>query len=232
MTLLRRGVSHGPSSIQFRSHSDEQLLLNTAHRRSQSIDLFSLVIPRDETSSFSSLTCSICLSPMIRPTSLPCQHTFCFECLANHQHIRSGSLPMNSHHCLTNKENESRTITCHTCSRSHHIGSLNDLEENQSMELLINTLRCEDCRNLAAANQIDTCLHCYSVLCTKCYRPHIESHQDQSKRGDSHTRQDKAQEKSQLEKKALLGKEVLPETPAEEEKKVSTTLMRSHLSVF
>jgi len=118
---------------------------------------------------------------MIQPTILPCQHTFCFHCLQNLQQTRTGSLPVYSNsHSLSN-ENQITIITCQTCSRTHRINSLHDLEENRSIEFLINTLLCETCQKLFPSNQLDTCLHCFEVLCPNCYDDHLHSHEINSK---------------------------------------------------
>jgi hypothetical protein len=172
------------SFIQFRSYSHEEILHKSSHRRSDSnnsVDLFTLVIPKNNDSSLSSLICSICSLPMMKPTSLPCQHTFCFKCLQNHQQIRAISLPIHSNNSLLSNDNQTKSITCQKCFRTHYINSLSDLEENQSVELLINTLLCETCHQLHPSNQLDTCYHCFRVLCPNCYDDHIASNHNNDK---------------------------------------------------
>ena len=169
------------SLIQLRSHSQEKIIHTPDHRRSNSshsVDLFTLVIPTTHGSSLSSLLCPICSLPMMKPTLLPCQHTFCFKCLQNTQQIRPGSLPILSNNSLSSNDNQIRIITCQKCSCIHRINSLTDLELNQSIQLLINTLLCETCHQLYPSNQLDTCFHCFGVLCPKCYEQHIENHQN------------------------------------------------------
>ena len=170
LTLIKMHF-YNKSFIQFRSYSDEQIAHHSNHRRSnssQSADLFTLVIPKNHDSSLSSLICPICSLPMMKPTLLPCQHTFCFKCIQNNQQIRVGSLPVQSNNCSSSNDNsQMKSITCQKCSRTHLINSLTDLEENHSMELLINTLLCQTCHKLYPSNELDTCLHCYGVLCTK-----------------------------------------------------------------
>ena len=154
-------------------------MISSTHRRTNSADLFSLSIPSQNDSSFSSLICSICLLPMSRPTILPCQHRFCYRCLENHQQIRSGSLPLHCNSSLMSNDNRSTTIICQKCSRTHRIHSLDDLEEDHSLSLLISTLLCEHCDELSTSSQLDTCSTCYSVLCEKCYQTHVDSHLNQ-----------------------------------------------------
>ena len=114
---------------------------------------------------------------MTKPTLLPCQHTFCFTCLQAHEQVRSGSLPLHCSSSLcSSTDNTLRTIVCPKCFHHHQIHSLSDLEENQSMELLINTLLCECCQQLSVSTELDTCLHCYGVFCRKCYSKHLDEH--------------------------------------------------------
>ncbi len=170
------------SLLQFRSRSQEELLHTPDHRRSnstQSADLFTLVIPTDNGSPLSSLLCPICSLPMMQPTLLPCQHTFCFKCIQKNQQIRPCSLPIHSNNCLSSNDNQIKIITCPKCLSTHRINSFTDLEKNQSIELLINTLLCETCHQLYPSNQLDTCLHCYGVLCSGCYDGHVQRHQDE-----------------------------------------------------
>ena len=65
----------------------------------------------------------------------------------------------------------------------HHLKTLSDLQENQSIELLVNTLVCEICQQLCSSNQIDTCLHCFRILCPKCYEIHIQNHRNNLEKG-------------------------------------------------
>ena len=99
--------------LQFRSYSDDQIIHESNHRRtksSQSVDLFSLVIPPNHDSSLSSLICPICSLPMIKPILLPCQHTFCFKCIKNNQQIRVGSSPIHSNSCLLSNDNQIKSV--------------------------------------------------------------------------------------------------------------------------
>jgi len=165
--------------FQFRSFSQEQIRYKPNHHRSDSahsVDLFKLIIPTDTDSSFSSLICPICSLPMMKPTLLPCQHTFCFKCIQNHQQIRPGSLPIHSTNEYLTNDHRTKLITCQKCFRVHRINSLSDLVENQSMELLINTLLCETCHQLYPSNQLDTCFHCFGVHCVNCYDDHSNNH--------------------------------------------------------
>jgi hypothetical protein len=178
------------SLIQFRSYSHEAILHKSTHHRSDSansVDLFTLVNPTDNGSLLSTLICSICSLPMMKPTKLPCQHTFCFKCIKNNQQIRSGSLPIHSNNYLN--DNQIKLLTCQKCFRTHHINSLSDLEENQSIELLINTLLCETCHQLYPSNKLDTCFHCFIVLCPNCYDDHIKNHQNDDKQNSNNLNQ-------------------------------------------
>ncbi|CAF0759919.1 unnamed protein product [Adineta steineri] len=156
------------SMIQFRSQSQEAFVHKSNHRRSNSsqsaADLFTLVIPSNNGSSVSPLLCPICSLPMMKPTLLPCQHTFCYKCLQN---LHNSSIP---------NDNQIKLITCPKCSVSHRINSLENLEQNHSIQLLINTLLCETCQQINPSNQLDTCFYCFSVHCPKCYDQHVENH--------------------------------------------------------
>ncbi|CAF1065193.1 unnamed protein product [Didymodactylos carnosus] len=63
-------------------------------------------------------------------------------------------------------------ITCITCSKSHKIQSVENLERNSSLTLLLNTLCCDVCHQINEFQKLDTCLHCYGVLCPQCYEKH------------------------------------------------------------
>lgn len=170
------------SFLQYRSYSHEQIRHKSSHHRSDSsnsVDLFTLINPTNNGSSLSPLICSICSLPMIRPTLLPCQHTFCFNCLQNNQQLRPGSLPIHSHSSSLINDHHTKLVTCQKCFRTHSINSLSDLKINESIELLINTLLCETCHQLYPSNQLDTCAHCFSVFCPNCYNDHFEKHQNE-----------------------------------------------------
>jgi hypothetical protein len=124
----------------------------------------------------------------MKPTLLPCKHTFCFKCIQNNQQIRPGSLPCHSNNGFLSNDNQTKIITCQKCFSIHHIKSLTDLVQNQSIELLINTLLCETCQQLHPSNQLDTCLHCFGVLCSNCYDSHLKNHQNETKK---HTKLDR-----------------------------------------
>lgn len=122
----------------------------------------------------------------MKPTILPCQHTFCFNCIQNSQQTRSNSLPTHSNSCLLSNTNQTITIKCQKCSCLHNINSLSDLEENQSIKLLINTLLCEHCHQLYSSNQLDTCSHCFSIICFKCFEEHAQNHRNSLIKTKSH----------------------------------------------
>lgn len=220
------------SLLQFRSHSHEQILHKSNHQRTnsnQSIDVFKLTLPQMNDSAFSSLICSICLSPMIKPTLLPCQHTFCYRCIENQQQIRPGSLPeQSSQTCLFNEKNSMKIITCPKCSRTHRLNSLSDLEENHSTEFLINTLLCETCQKLCTFNQLDTCLHCFAVLCPDCYETHCQNHQTSS---SSMNKQPSLPDSQIPRAQSLTNDKILPQTssldstPVNEPKKKSRSFL-------
>ncbi|CAF3754720.1 unnamed protein product [Rotaria magnacalcarata] len=166
---------------RFRSYSHGQITHNANHRRNSSthsIDIFNLIVPTNTNSTLSHLICSICSLPMMKPTILPCQHSFCFKCIQSSQQTRSSSVPIHSNHCLLSSINQTIVIKCQKCSQIHNIKSLSDLEENQSIKLLINTLSCEQCHQLYSSNQLDTCSHCFGVICPKCYQEHVQNHQN------------------------------------------------------
>ncbi|UJR29158.1 hypothetical protein I4U23_010372 [Adineta vaga] len=181
---IQKRINYKESFLQFRSYSQEKLLEPTNQCRSDSthsVDLFSLVVPANHDSSLSSLLCSICSLPMMRPKLLPCQHTFCHTCLEDIQQTRPGSLPTHSTNSLSLIDNQVKTITCPKCSRNHRIQSVTSLKHNESVELLVNTLLCRTCLKLYPSNQLDTCFHCFDALCPKCYDQHIENHQNELK---------------------------------------------------
>ncbi|CAF3992945.1 unnamed protein product [Rotaria sp. Silwood2] len=166
-------------SESLRRYSHEDILHSPSHRRNNSansVDVFNLIVPTNSDSVLSQLTCPICSLPMINPTVLPCQHTFCFQCIKNNQEARSNSLPMHSNNCLLSNTDKKAVIICQKCSRTHLLKSISDLEENHSLQLLINTLLCDQCHQLDLSKQLDTCSTCYRVFCINCYQEHVQSH--------------------------------------------------------
>ncbi|CAF3640986.1 unnamed protein product [Rotaria sordida] len=166
---------------KYRRYSHNDTLHSPSHCRSNSansVDVFNLIVPSNSDSTLSQLKCPACSLPMTRPTVLPCQHTFCFQCIKNNQEIRSSSLPTPSNSCLLSNINQKTIIQCQKCSRKHHIKSLSDLEENQSIQLLINTLLCEQCHQLYQSKQLDACSDCYGVFCINCYKEHTQNHRN------------------------------------------------------
>ena len=96
------------SLLQSRSYS-QKILPNSNHSRSLSLpstDIFTLTTPKINDSFLSSLICPICLLPMLKPTLLPCQHTFCFNCINNSKIVRSSSLPISSANPFMSHSNE------------------------------------------------------------------------------------------------------------------------------
>lgn len=141
-------------------------------------DLFTLYVPSQADATLNFLTCSICSSYMKKPTTLPCGHTFCYQCLENLQHLRSGSLPVNFKFSASLSDTTLISITCKKCFRTHRMHSLQDLAEDQSMCLLLNSLICERCDQLTIPNHLDTCYQCYKILCQNCHENHMLEHRD------------------------------------------------------
>ena len=176
--------SFNHSLSQSRSYSQE-ILHKSYHHRSYSLhsaDIFTLTIPKIN-DSLSSLICSICSLPMLKPMVLPCQHIFCFNCINNSKKVRSNSLLIYSTNSFVSCSNQKIIIKCRICLITHYLKSLSDLQENQSMKLLVNTLSCETCQQLYSSNQIDTCLYCFRVFCPKCYEIHTENHRNDLENG-------------------------------------------------
>ncbi|CAF1127835.1 unnamed protein product [Rotaria sp. Silwood1] len=171
-------------TTRFRRHSHADILHSPSHRRSnsaRSVDIFNLVVPTNSDSTLSQLICPMCSLPMKRPTILPCKHTFCFQCIENKHHVHASSAPTHLNNYLSPIPNPTIVVQCPQCSRLHRLKSLEDLEEDHSLQLLINTLLCEQCHQLHPSKQIDTCSDCYRVFCINCYKQHVQSHRDSSK---------------------------------------------------
>ena len=68
-------------------------------------------------------TCSICLERMTEPRMLPCQHTFCLECLQS-----------------VAKQNNPKTVDCPQCRREYNLPpnrGASGFPENRLMKFLL-----------------------------------------------------------------------------------------------
>lgn len=111
------------------------------------------------------LTCPICLERFQNPKVLPCQHTFCCDCLRKIFDNRQKQLP------------------CPTCRKTIHLKrgpdelpisvTIVSLMDIQPMEA-----KCPSCDQMG---KLTICEHCQTTKCSNCNEKHVEEIRKQTK---------------------------------------------------
>ena len=128
------------------------------------------------------ITCTICLEPCKKPTSLPCLHTYCLVCLT--QFIESSK---------TKRSSNSFSFKCPTCMRIIELpeGGVSTFQNNFLVENLNEMLTrkhqemnktCDVCtQRVAVPQKIEFhCIDCRKSMCASCNAAHSAFTQDHS----------------------------------------------------
>ena len=122
------------------------------------------------------LNCSICCLPLIKPKKLPCDHTFCADCVKK----------------LTEPNH---TVTCPTCRQGHHVQEVrHDFQREKFVDAIAEQAqaltmsqqcerpvtssdsrtgtKCEMCESKSASQWCDDC---EQVMCDRCATNHIKA---------------------------------------------------------
>ena len=116
------------------------------------------------------LDCPICLETLTTPVCLPCGHTFCLQCVADHAQTFRG-YPINE-----------ESFDCPTCRQTVAIpdGGIRNLPRNYLAEQMKekNTLTrivCDECREWKQSEAASwRCVECDLHLCWKCTNAHSD----------------------------------------------------------
>ncbi|KAF7271593.1 hypothetical protein GWI33_015545 [Rhynchophorus ferrugineus] len=142
--------------------------------------------------------CGICLEKLSNPRMLPCQHTFCLNCLKTQvtvQNLRfAGGNSLHSpgdgkgHNKIT-LYSDIKTMICPVCQRTipleRGLDSLEKLPKNLYLESLLKvvegsavaqgpseTYRCVNCQTISK-QQEQVCQHCMQIFCNVCWNEHL-----------------------------------------------------------
>ncbi|ENN72766.1 hypothetical protein D910_08245 [Dendroctonus ponderosae] len=133
------------------------------------------------------LQCGICLERLSNPRMLPCQHTFCLNCLKTH--VTAKNLRFQQTNASISLNNEIESMSCPVC-QSHialaeGIASLDQLPRNLYLQSLLKVVeesptspkvtenfRCINCQ-MVSAQQEQVCQHCMQIFCSVCWNAHL-----------------------------------------------------------
>ncbi|KAI8497432.1 hypothetical protein Bbelb_247380 [Branchiostoma belcheri] len=109
------------------------------------------------------LSCSICLELFTRPKVLPCQHTFCQDCLQDHAEVR---MPFQCPHCRQQVRLPPQGVT--------------DLPDNHLVRSLCERIQREHSRNRCSFHPSQEvkvyCRKCKVPVCNECFEEDHDSH--------------------------------------------------------
>ncbi|XP_002741523.1 E3 ubiquitin-protein ligase TRIM45-like [Saccoglossus kowalevskii] len=113
------------------------------------------------------LNCGICSDRYTKPKLLPCQHSFCEECLVK----------------VVAKSGQPDVIICPLCRREHDIhGGISKIENNMFINQLVEAFKIRDekscesikCTACTEADVTKRCLDCTMDVCNACARVHAK----------------------------------------------------------
>ncbi len=112
------------------------------------------------------LSCSICYKLFAEPKSLPCQHTFCKTCLANHIDAKIQEKPDNIMCPLCNLP-ISKEMSEETKTNFNYVSMIEKLQEKDKIQY------CGLCvKGASESEAVGYCQDCQSLVCKHC----VESH--------------------------------------------------------
>jgi tripartite motif-containing protein 2/3 len=133
--------------------------------------------------------CGICLEKLADPKMLPCQHTFCLNCLQSHLLAHKLLVKQQSLDSQSALSKKAAAIKCPVCQKKVElqkgVDSLNDLPKNLYIESVLklidgntspltpkNDYRCVKCQ-IFSQQQGQCCQHCMQVFCNVCWNEHL-----------------------------------------------------------
>ncbi|KAL1501536.1 hypothetical protein ABEB36_006839 [Hypothenemus hampei] len=140
------------------------------------------------------LQCGICLERLNHPRMLPCQHTFCLNCL--NTHVTAKNLRVSTNQTTSTAGTVAfkvagviKSMSCPVCQKPvpipDGIASLDRLPKNLYLESLlrvvegsptspkvVDNFRCVHCQ-MVSEQQEQVCQHCMQIFCSVCWNQHL-----------------------------------------------------------
>ena len=114
------------------------------------------------------VTCSICLDTFTDPKTIPCLHTFCFECIKKHALISQRNGKFRCPECQAEVDLPEANRFDKLPTSFHHNSLLSVLTIRQSGKG--NDISCGVCKKKSA--EISYCFECAKFMCSDCVNAH------------------------------------------------------------